>query len=128
MTFPSFASLSPFARKTFAGLLAGATLLAASSDAFAQYRRYGGPGYGYRNPGYYNGGGYRQHRGFPGGGLLLGGAVGALALGAIAGSAYGYPRYGYARPAYADEGDCYIQRRRYWDGYGYVIRRVQVCD
>ena len=135
MKFISSASLAPLASKTVAGLLAGAMLLAASADASAYYRRFGGPGYGFRGHGFYNGGGYRRygyynggyrHRGFVGAPLIAG-AVGALALGALAASAYGYPRYGYG-PGYADGGDCYIQSRRYWDGYGYVVRRVRVCD
>ena len=38
-----------------------------------------------------------------------------------------YPYYG--GPAYvaADPGGCYWQRQRFWDGYAWRIRRVQVC-
>ena len=35
------------------------------------------------------------------------------------------------RPAYVagpyDEGACYWQRQRFWDGYGWRIRNVRVC-
>src|SRR5580704_12508142 len=69
------------------------------------------------------------------GGLIGGAIVG----GAIASSPgyYGYgpgyygPGYGYyGGPAYVAapaEGGCYWQRQRFWDGYGWRIRRVQVC-
>ena len=39
------------------------------------------------------------------------------------------PGYGYyGGPAYvAATPGCYWQRQRFWDGYGWRIRRVQVC-
>jgi hypothetical protein len=76
------------------------------------------------------------------GAAIAGGIIG----GAIVGSAvanpyyygpgpyYGgprpYPYYGYGGPAYVAAGDpygCYWQRQRFWDGYGWRIRRVRVC-
>jgi hypothetical protein len=67
-----------------------------------------------------------------GGGALIGG----LALGAIAGAAiassrpgygYGYePGYYAPGPAYYGP-SCYMTRERFWDGYGWRVRRVQVC-
>ena len=69
----------------------------------------------------------------------LGAAVaGGIIGGAIAASPYGYgpgyygygPGYGYyGGPAYvaADPYGCYWQRQRFWDGYGWRIRRVRVC-
>jgi hypothetical protein len=64
-------------------------------------------------------------------------AGGAIVGGALAGPRYGYgpgyygPGYGYyGGPAYVaggDYGDCYWQRQRFWDGYGWRIRRVRVC-
>ena len=66
-----------------------------------------------------------------GGGALIGG----LALGAIAGAAiassrpyYGYgPGYGYGyAPAYYGP-SCYVTRQRFFDGYTWRVRRVQVC-
>jgi hypothetical protein len=67
---------------------------------------------------------------------VIGGAIvgGALAAPRYYGPGYGYygPGYGYyggpayvAAPAY-DPG-CYWQRQRFWDGYGWRIRRVRVC-
>ena len=50
-----------------------------------------------------------------------------------AGSDGGYygPGYGYyGGPAYVaapGPGGCYWQRQRFWDGYAWRIRRVQVC-
>jgi hypothetical protein len=40
------------------------------------------------------------------------------------GYGYGYP-YGYA-PYYGNDG-CYLVRQRFWDGYGWRPRAVQVC-
>jgi hypothetical protein len=69
-------------------------------------------------------------------GGLIGGAIvgGAIAAGP---GYYGYgpgyygPGYGYyGGPAYVaapGPGGCYWQRQRFWDGYGWRIRRVQVC-
>jgi len=45
-------------------------------------------------------------------------------------SPYGYyPRYGYGGAYVADDyyGGCVWQRQRFWDGYGWRIRRVRVC-
>lgn len=64
---------------------------------------------------------------------LLGGAIAGAAIAGnrgYYGPGYGYgygPGYGYA-PAYYGGGGCYLQRQRVWDGYGWRIRRVQVCD
>jgi hypothetical protein len=61
---------------------------------------------------------------------VIGGlAAGAIIGGIAANSGYGYygPGYGYyGGPAYA-AAPCYWQRQRFWDGYGWRIRRVQVC-
>lgn len=76
-------------------------------------------------------------RGF-GAGLAAGVIGGAIVGGALAGPGYygpGYyygPRYGYYGygPGYvADDyyGGCVWQRQRFWDGYGWRIRRVRVC-
>jgi hypothetical protein len=76
-------------------------------------------------------------RGF-GPGLAAGLIGGAIVGGALAGPGYygpgsGYygPRYGYyGGPAYVAGdyyGGCVWQRQRFWDGYGWRIRRVRVC-
>ena len=67
------------------------------------------------------------------GGRVAAGVLGGLAAGAIIGgiasNGYGYgPGYGYyGAPAYYGGPGCYWQRQRVWDGYGWRIRRVQVC-
>ena len=60
------------------------------------------------------------------GGLLLGGA---LASGPVY-AAPPPPPPVYYPPArvYLEEPDCRLVRQQYWDGYGYRIRRMQVCD
>jgi len=71
------------------------------------------------------------------GGAVAAGIIGGLAAGAIIGGAVSRPYYGpgygyYGGPAYvtgpAYYGGCYWQRQRFWDGYGWRIRRVQVCN
>jgi hypothetical protein len=72
-----------------------------------------------------------HHHGWGGGGAVAAGVLGGLAVGAIASSAYGAPYgYGYPAGAYAygpGPGGCYLQRERFWDGWGWRIRRVRVC-
>jgi hypothetical protein len=80
-------------------------------------------------------------RGF-GAGLAAGIVGGAIVGGALAAPGYGYygPGYGYYGPGYApgygygpgyvaDDGygGCVWQRQRFWDGYGWRVRRVRVC-
>ena len=75
------------------------------------------------------------------GGRVAAGIIGGLAVGAIIGGiasqngyygGYGYggygPGYGYygAAPVYYGP-PCYWTRQRVWDGYGWRVRRVQVC-
>lgn len=81
------------------------------------------------------------HQAEAGGGRIAAGVIGGLAAGAIIGGAlsggYGYgPGYGYGYgPGYGYYGDyapayggpCYWQRERFWDGYGWRIRRTRVC-
>jgi len=74
---------------------------------------------------------------YGGGGAVAAGVIGGLAAGAIIGSAaangpyyyggYGPGYYAYARgPAY--HGGCYWTRQRIWDGWGWRLRRVRVCN
>jgi hypothetical protein len=76
-------------------------------------------------------------------GRIAAGIIGGLAAGAIIGGAFaspyyygGGPYYGYGGPvyygggpyyAYGGGGGCYLQRERYWDGFGWRVHRVQVC-
>jgi hypothetical protein len=77
------------------------------------------------------------------GGAVAAGVIGGLAAGAIIGGAIAnsgpayyappppprVPYYVEPAPAYVvDEPVCRVERRRYWDGYGYRLRRVEVCD
>lgn len=81
------------------------------------------------------------------GGRIAAGVLGGLAAGAIIGGAFGPryygPGYGYYGPGYgyggyapayyggyapAYDGGCYLRRERFWDGYAWRVRRVQVCD
>jgi len=69
-------------------------------------------------------------------GAVAAGVIGGLAAGAIIGSAASRPYYGgyYAyepAPAYHygyGYSSCYVHRERVFDGYGWRIRRVRVCD
>ena len=100
-------NITPFG-KVIAGGLAGLTLAISvvalsSTTASAQWRgRGGGPGF-------------------------AAGVIGGLAVGGLAAGAYG-PYY-YGPPAYPyPYGGCYFTPQRVWDGYRWVIRRVEVCN
>jgi hypothetical protein len=59
------------------------------------------------------------------------GVVGGLIGGAIIGGAIASSRPAYAAPApvYVDDYPaCRMVRERFWDGYGWRHRRVEVCD
>jgi hypothetical protein len=66
-------------------------------------------------------------------GQIAAGVVGGLVGGALLGSALARPAppppvYYAPAPVYVEEPACRFVRERYWDGYGWVFRRVQVCD
>jgi hypothetical protein len=66
----------------------------------------------------------RWHRGFP-----VGPVIGGLAAGAILGAALAAPRpyYGVAyEPVYFGP-RCYVRRERFWDGWGWRVRRIEDC-
>jgi hypothetical protein len=68
------------------------------------------------------------------------GVVGGLAAGAIIGGAIANSQPRYYEPApvyvapppprvyYEDGPVCHTERQRFWDGYGWRHRRVEVCD
>jgi hypothetical protein len=59
------------------------------------------------------------------------GVVGGLIGGAIIGGAIASsrPAYGYGEPVYVEEAPpCRMVRERFWDGYGWRFRRVEVCN
>ncbi|MDP1845429.1 MAG: hypothetical protein Q8L09_01630 [Candidatus Moranbacteria bacterium] len=73
------------------------------------------------------------------GGRIAAGIIGGIAAGAIIGGIasqngyynngyYGGPGYAYGpAPVYYGR-HCWWQRDRVWDGYGWRLRRVRVCD
>jgi hypothetical protein len=65
------------------------------------------------------------------GGAVAAGIIGGLAAGAIIGSAVAHgPYYGpgyYYGPAPVYYGGCYWTHQRFWDGWGWRVRRVRVC-
>ena len=66
----------------------------------------------------------RWRHGFP-----VAPVVGGLAAGAFLGAALAAPRpyYGYAyEPVYFGP-RCYVRRERFWDGWGWHVRRVEDC-
>ena len=60
------------------------------------------------------------------------GVVGGLIGGAIIGGAIASsrPAYGYGERVYVEEAPpaCRLVRERFWDGYGWAYRRVEVCN
>lgn len=112
--------MAPFKKTIAAGLTAvtlAASVVALSSTAASAQRWHGGWGWGR--------GGWGWGPGVAAG--VIGGlAAGALAAGAA--GAYGpyyyapgYPYYGYSY------GGCYYAPRQVWNGYRWVVRRVEVC-
>ena len=64
------------------------------------------------------------------GGAIVGGAI-ASQNGYYYGPGYYAPGYMAARPMWsipATAPDCIWQRQRFWDGYGWRVRNVRVCD
>ena len=98
------------ARGAVIAALAAGSLVVASGDASAQWRR-GGWGGGWGGPG------------------IAAGVLGGVAAGAIIAGANQGPYYGGPAPVYDSPGPrCWLERRNVWDGYGYVRRRVRVCQ
>jgi hypothetical protein len=94
-------------KKTFAALVAVGSLVAAV-PAQAQHRHH--------------------HHG--GGGVAAGVAAGLLG-GAIIGGAIASSRPAYGGPVYVEEAPypvCRMVRERFWDGYDWRYRRVEVCN
>jgi hypothetical protein len=66
-------------------------------------------------------------------GQIAAGVVGGLIGGALLGGALVRPAppppvYYAPEPVYVEEPVCRLVRERYWDGYGWQLRRVQVCN
>lgn len=69
------------------------------------------------------------------GGQVAAGIIGGLAAGALIGAAAAHgPYYGYGPGYYYGPGPayygphCWWHRERVWDGWGWRVRRVRVCD
>ena len=69
-----------------------------------------------------------------GGGDFAAGLLGGMAVGTVVGSVAAQPRY-YAPydyyppvPVYVPAPRCWFEHRRVWDGYGYIIESVRVCE
>jgi hypothetical protein len=64
------------------------------------------------------------------GGRIAAGVAGGLLGGALLGGAIAASRPAYAAPApvYVEGPPCYWRRERFWDGYGWAVRRVQICE
>lgn len=71
------------------------------------------------------------------GGRIAAGIIGGLAAGAILGGIASHNGYGYGYgPGYYAYGPgpvyyrphCWWRRERVWDGYGWRLERVRVCD
>ena len=64
------------------------------------------------------------------GGAIVGGAI--ASQNGYYGPGYYAPGYYGGGPAYVVDpgygGDCYLQRQRFWDGYGWRVRNVRVCN
>jgi hypothetical protein len=66
-------------------------------------------------------------------GQIAAGVVGGLIGGALLGSALASrppppPVYYEAAPVYVEEPMCRQVRQRYWDGFGWLYRWVEVCN
>jgi hypothetical protein len=67
------------------------------------------------------------------GGRIAAGVAGGLIGGALIGGAIAASRpapvYGAPAPVYVEEpAPCRLVRERFWDGYAWRFRRVEVCD
>lgn len=67
-------------------------------------------------------------------GQIAAGVVGGLIGGALLGGALASrpapppPVYYAPEPVYVQEPVCRVIRERFWDGYGWVYRRVETCN
>jgi hypothetical protein len=63
-------------------------------------------------------------------GQIAAGVVGGLIGGALLGGALARPPQVYyaPEPVYVEEPACRLVRERYWDGYGWQFRRIQICN
>ena len=59
---------------------------------------------------------------------VAGGLLGGALLGGAIAASRPAPVYVAPAPVYVEEAPCRWVRERYWDGYGWRVRRMEVCD
>jgi hypothetical protein len=59
---------------------------------------------------------------------VAGGLIGGALLGGAIAASRPAPVYVAPAPVYVEEAPCRWGRERFWDGYGWRYRRIQVCD
>jgi hypothetical protein len=60
---------------------------------------------------------------------IAGGLIGGALLGGAIAASRPAPVYGAPAPVYVEEPPpCRLVRERFWDGYGWRFRRVEVCN
>jgi hypothetical protein len=59
---------------------------------------------------------------------VAGGLIGGALLGGAIAASRPAPVYVAPAPVYVEEAPCRWVRERYWDGYGWRVRRMEVCD
>src|SRR5262249_15737795 len=107
---------------------AGAIALAAVASPTTAEARWGGGGWHGGGFGGWHGGGWRGggwgwgHRGFGWGGLAAGALIGSALAAPYWSGAYAYDPY-YSGYGYG----CTIRHQRVWNGWRWIIRRVEVC-
>ena len=58
---------------------------------------------------------------------VAGGLIGGALIGGAIAASRPAPVYVAPGPVYIEEPACRLVRERFWDGYGWRVRRVQVC-
>jgi hypothetical protein len=59
---------------------------------------------------------------------VAGGLIGGALLGGAIAASRPAPVYVAPAPVYVEEAPCRWVRERFWDGYGWRFRRVEVCN
>ncbi|MGB8401715.1 hypothetical protein [Bradyrhizobium sp.] len=59
---------------------------------------------------------------------IAGGLIGGALLGGAIAASRPAPVYVAPAPVYVEEPACRLVRERFWDGYGWRYRRVEVCN
>jgi len=62
------------------------------------------------------------------GAAIAGGIIGGAIVGGAVAASRPAPVYVEPGPGYVEEAPCRWVRQRYWDGYDWHFRRIQVCD